>query len=166
MPSGGHRRDDESAQVIVQFVWRHDKTWPCLTNLATPRRIELHQVNVTSRWHGRFLSPFPIFLVESARSRRIKETVFTSFMHLTSCGSPSGTRSISPSNHNPTWLSVKFDFISELGLFQKQLWQPYTLGIANLNNTAFHVNLWNYIVITGALNWQSERNFRGSRVAG
>jgi hypothetical protein len=138
--SGRHWRDDNRAQVIVQFIWRHDKTWSCLTNFATPRRIEPHQVNITSGWHGRFLSPFPIFLVEPGRSRGIKETVFTSLMHLTSCGSPSRTRSASPANHNPTWLSVKFNFISKLSLFQKYLWQAYTPGIANLNNATFHVN--------------------------
>jgi hypothetical protein len=121
MPSGGHRRDDNRTRVVVQFIWRHDKTWPCLTNFATPSRIELHQVNITSGWHGRFLSPFPIFLVEPGRSGGIKETVFTSLMHLTSGGSPSRTRPASPANNNPTWLSVKFNFISELSLFQKHL---------------------------------------------
>jgi hypothetical protein len=116
MPSGRHRRDDNRAQVIIQFIWRHDKTWPCLTNFAAPRRIELHQVNVTSGWHRRFLSPLPIFLIELGRSRGIKETVFTSLMHLTSCGSPSRTRPASSANHNPAWLGVKLDFLGELGL--------------------------------------------------
>ena len=140
VPSGGHRRDDNRTQMVVQFIWRHDKTWPCLTNFATPSRIELHQVNVTSGWHGRFLSPLPIFLVEPGRSGGIKETVFTSLMHLTSGGSPSRTRPASPANNNPTWLSVKFNFISELSLFQKHLRQTYTSRIANLNDATLHLN--------------------------
>jgi hypothetical protein len=141
VPSGRHRRDNNRAQMVVQFIWRHDKTRPRLTNFAAPRRVELHQVNVTSRWHGGFLSPFPILLVEPGRSLGVKKTVFTSFMHLASCDSPSSTRPASPANHNPTGLSVKFDFISELGLFQQHLWQAYTARITDLNNATLHFNL-------------------------
>jgi len=161
VPSGRHRRDDNREEMVVQFIWRHDKTWPGLTNFATPRRIELHQVNVTSRWHDGFLSPFPIFLVEPGRSSGVKKTVFISLMHLASCGCPSRTRPASSANHNPTWLSVKFNFISELGLFQQHFWQAYTARIANLNNATLHLNLWTYIVITQWLNWQSEKSGQG-----
>jgi hypothetical protein len=116
MPTGRHRRDENGAQVIVQFIWRHDKTWACLSNLTTSRRIELHQVNVASGWHARFLSPLPFFLVEPCGRWRIQKTIFVSLTHFPSCICPPSARPASSADHNPTWLGVKFNFVGELRL--------------------------------------------------
>jgi hypothetical protein len=131
---GRHQRDDSCAGARSIHLATTDTR---VLQFRCPRRIRLHQVNITSGWHGRSLSPF-----QSFSSNRVEvmgsETVFTSLMHLTSRVSPSRPRPASPANHNSTWLSVKFDFISELGLFQKHLWQAYTPRIANLNNATLH----------------------------
>lgn len=41
-------------------------------------------------------------------------------------------------NYNTPRLSLQFDFIGELGVFEQHLGQTYAAGIANPNDASFH----------------------------
>lgn len=47
-PASRHRRDDQGAEVLVQFVRGHDRARPRLLDLAVQRRIESNEVDLSA----------------------------------------------------------------------------------------------------------------------
>jgi hypothetical protein len=126
--------------MVIQFVRRHDHTWPRLFDFTAKRGIESNEMDLatTDRWAGYCHS-------HASRSNAVdvdfvEESVVAPSLHaLGSCGPPGSMAS--GLDDQPARLRMKFDFFSQIRFIEQRLRDPNSSRIADPDDAPFGGNV-------------------------
>jgi hypothetical protein len=149
--------------MVIQFVKRHDHTWPRLFDFTAKRGIESNEMDLATNRSVGGLLPLPRLAIERRGRRFVEESVVAPSLHaLGSCGPP-GSRMASGLDDRPARLRMKFDFFSQIRFIEQRLRDPNSSRIADPDDARFGGQC-DYGVTTSCNAWQAADKASAMRV--